>query len=356
MRYRKILLLAASIAVFTTFAAMSYPENSLKKSLNFDDDTPLSVLLEKFGEKPVYKQVQVTADAVEQGRALLRKGFTTAPNSKKTPRQSKFFVCTSCHNVQKEFDDLSIIHPEARLDYAVKKGIPFLQASTFYGIVNRTSFFNGDYQKKYENSLGIKEANKDLSAAINFCAVNNAQGRRLKEWEINSILAYFQTLELKVSDLKISADEKLQIQNVLNAGINDKTAIDLLKSKYAVAMPATFLKIPRFEIPDPSLYNDNKRLKDGKAIYEQACLNCHFQKKYSFFGLDKELLTFKALEKATRTENYIFSPYFLVREGLSPRMGHRFHMPLFTAEKMSPEQLESLYLYISAMAKKKYKE
>jgi mono/diheme cytochrome c family protein len=37
-------------------------------------------------------------------------------------------------------------------------------------------------------------------------------------------------------------------------------------------------------------------------------------------------------------------------------MGHKSAMPLFTAEKLSPEQLESLYLYVSARAKKIYKE
>ena len=354
MKLRKTLLLTAAIAIVIGFGAMTLPESNENIS-DFGDDTPVWELLEKLGMNGAPRAKSSAEASAENGAEFVHKGYSKK-NGKKTAKLSKFYVCTTCHNVVKEFEDPSKISASDRLDYAMKTGIPYLQASSFYGIVNRNSFFNGDYRKQFEKNPEIGKASGDLREAIKFCNKNFAQSRDLEAWELESILAYFWTLQFKVSDLKLSQTDKTQIEKSLQSESAKASAISFIQSKYALAMPATILKIPHFKAPDESAYKDSRRLKEGKAIFEQSCLHCHLNKKYSFFSLENELLTFKAMEKATRTQNYIFSMYYLTREGLPPRMGHKSAMPLFTAEKLSPEQLESLYLYVSARAKKIYKE
>ncbi len=354
MKLRKTLLLFAANAIVIGFGAMTLPESKENIS-DFGDDTPVWELLEKLGMNGAPRAKSSAEASADKGSEFVHKGYSKK-NGKKTAKLSKFYVCTTCHNVVKEFEDPSKISAADRLDYAMKTGIPYLQASSFYGIANRNIFFNGDYRKQFEKNPEIVKASGDLREAIKFCNKNFAQSRDLEAWELESILAYFWTLQFKVSDLKLSNIDKEQIKKALQSENAKASAISFIQSKYAMAMPATFLKIPRFSALKDDLYKDSRRLKEGKTIFEQSCLHCHLNKKYSFFSLENELLTFKAMEKATRSENYIFSMYYLTREGLPPRMGHKSAMPLFTAEKLSPEQLESLYLYVSARASKKIKD
>ena len=354
MKLKKTLLLTAAIAIVIGFGAMTLPESKDNIS-DFGDDTPLWELLEKLGMNGTPRAKSSAEASADNGSEFIHKGYSKK-NGKKTAKLSKFYVCSTCHNVVKEFEDPSKISAADRLDYAMKTGIPYLQASSFYGIVNRNSFFNGDYRKQFEKNPEIGKASVDLREAIKFCNKNFAQSRDLEAWELESILAYFWTLQFKVSDLKLSNIDKEQIKKALQSENAKASAISFIQSKYVQAMPATFLKIPRFSALKDDLYKDSRRLKEGKTIFEQSCLHCHLNKKYSFFSLENELLTFKAMEKATRSENYIFSMYYLTREGLPPRMGHKSAMPLFTSEKLSPEQLESLYLYVSARASKKIKD
>jgi mono/diheme cytochrome c family protein len=354
--HRILYLVVVGIALITGFGAMTYPFTGSKTDLAPDENTPIGDVLKKLGKSNASELKTIKGASVEKGRDLVHKGYAIGPDGKRTKQQSKFYVCTTCHNVVKEFEDPSLISAEMRLDFAMKNKVPFLQASGFYGIVNRTSFYNDDYQVKYKGVDGIEAANKDLRAAIQFCSKTCSQGRELADWEIESILAYFWTLQFKMGDLKLNEAQKKQIDLAFSDGKDKESAAKILETKYAAAMPAHILKIPKFVAPDESEYKNKQKLKEGKAIYDQGCLHCHLNKKYSFFGLDNEYLTFKAMEKATRKENYILSMNFLVREGLPPRMGNHSYMPEFTAEKMSPEQLKNLYLYVSAQAKGKYKE
>ncbi|NJK82888.1 MAG: hypothetical protein HC912_02805 [Saprospiraceae bacterium] len=66
---------------------------------------------------------------------------------KKGAKQSAHFVCTSCHNVERDEPNLSQVDPVAKLAYVVEKRLPFVQGSALYGAVNRTHFYNGDYEK-----------------------------------------------------------------------------------------------------------------------------------------------------------------------------------------------------------------
>lgn len=312
-----------------------------------DPDKPTAEVLEMLGDEPVKHKVNTTVEgvSVEAGRALVLTGFADKPGGGQASKLSKHFVCTSCHNVQREDPDLSVADPQARLLYAREMGLPFLQGTTLYGTVNRTSFYNGDYEKKY-GSLVIKARN-DLREAIQVCATACSQGRALEPWELESILAYLWTIGLKMEDLKLSAEEYRQLNAALQSGKNKAAAIELVKSRYLLASPATFAEPPKDRREG---YEDIKGDPDnGKLLYELSCLHCHEKERYSFFKLDQAKTTFQYLEK--HFPKYTrYSVYQVACYGTSPIPGKKAYMPNYTLEKMSNRQMEDLRAYVEQMA------
>lgn len=161
-----------------------------------------------------YNQQRDTA-AVKRGEEIVRYGTTVGPDGKKSPFQSNYFVCTNCHNLRREDPDLRISDPEVRLDYALKHQLHFLPGTTFYGLVNRRSWFNGDYVIKYRDLA--TDANKDLVKATQLCARQCAMGRELNALELQSVLAFFQSLELKLGDLNLSVADWSKLRGGLSA-------------------------------------------------------------------------------------------------------------------------------------------
>ena len=187
--------------LFSIFILPLIVINSEKVSVTAE--MPVAEVLKKLGDKsPNQPNTGLKGVSAENGKKLFLEGISTNPSGKKSKKQSKHFVCTSCHNTVQEDPNLSVSDPQARLEYANEKGIPFLQGTTMYGAVNRTSFYNGDYYKKYGSLM--EKARNDIREAIQLCAVECAQGRSLKHWEIESILAYLWTLELKMEDLNLA--------------------------------------------------------------------------------------------------------------------------------------------------------
>jgi hypothetical protein len=168
---------------------------------------------------------------------LVLYGIATDLSGQKTSKQSKHFVCTSCHNIEREDPDLSVADPQARLEYVVEKGLPFLQGTALYGAVNRTSFYNDDYVKKYGDL--VFKAKNNLREAIQLCAVECSQGRTLESWELESVLAYLWSIQLKLEDLQLNDEEMKSIEEALNNKGDKKGMIALIKSKYLQASPAT---------------------------------------------------------------------------------------------------------------------
>ncbi len=133
----------------------------------------------KGGETSVYEVLQQLGDpealpkprqidkkvSIAAGKGIVLFGSTKGKTGKP---QSKHFVCTSCHNVVREDPDLSKTDPQARLEFARDQGIPFLPGTSLYGAVNRTSFYNGDYEKKYGDL--VKPARNNIREAIQICA------------------------------------------------------------------------------------------------------------------------------------------------------------------------------------------
>lgn len=352
---RKILIFSLFSVALILLGAMSLPGKlSIKSSEDHPVDT-LSVwdIYIQLGKIPMHQvNEKVKGVSAEKGRDIVLKGITTDPKGKRIKKQSKFYTCIACHNTVKEFDDLVSISAENRLDYAIENKIPYLQGSSFYGIVNRTSFYNGEYQKKYGGVPGIVESKTDIRAAIQVCATTCSQGRALEDWELESVLAYFWTLELKINDLKLTNDQKDKIKDALATRKNTDRAIDYIRDAFETTRPAHFTKpIEQAELTD-ALLNDSKRQQEGKAIYELSCLHCHGKERFSFFNLNDSRATFKHMNRAIRKGKY-HSVYKISRYGTGPKKGRKAYMPQYTLEKMSDAQLESLRIYIEAAAKGK---
>jgi len=304
----------------------------------WNDDTPIYDILKELGESmPAHAPTSRDEEKIKQGRDLIFDGRTIGPNGKKSKFISKFYVCTSCHNTSQEDPDLSVLDPEARLDYVAEKGMKFLQGSPLYGIANRETWYNDDYYLKYGDL--VKPANKSLAEATQLCAKVCSSGRYLEDWELEAILAYFWDIQIKLGDLNLSKSEKEKILNASSG--NSKEVIALLKSKYALKSPATFGDPPK----DHDGYKLQGRPEKGKLLYELSCQSCHVDGGVAGMPFDNTKITFQKfkrnLEKHTE-----YNIYEISRHGTYAGEGKPRYMPLYPKEKMSDQQLEDLKAYI----------
>ena len=163
-----ITYLSVFLLTFLLLAALTPQSPPL---MEVTKDSPLWEVLQNLGEPaPNHSIKELPSNAsVEIGRDLVVQGFSNPKEGKSSCQQSKHFVCTSCHNLQREDADLKVVDPESRLAYANENGIPFLQGTTLYGAVNRSLFYNDDYEKKYGDL--VKPARNNLREAIQLCAV-----------------------------------------------------------------------------------------------------------------------------------------------------------------------------------------
>ena len=306
----------------------------LSTANNTDETKSVVELLESKGldynsKKPNFDIAGVSAEAGEQ---LFHEGFSQKPNGGKSKKQSKHFVCTSCHNVEKEDPDLSVSDPQARLIYTNERGLPFLQGTTMYGAVNRSTYYNGDYDKKYGDL--VKPARNDIRGAIQLCATECAQGRELKDWELESILAYLWTIDLKIEDIGLTEEEASTMD------------IARIQAQYLQGSPATFLPPPSDRKQGSGFIGD---AGNGKLIYENSCLHCHYRGEYSFLHLDNSRLSFKHLKKNISKYSR-HSLYQVTRWGVPVKSGKRSYMPQYTEERMSKQQLADLRAFIEQEA------
>lgn len=328
-----------SIAACILFLAFAPYEEALK----VDQSTSVAEIEELLGKDFDDKKANLKIKNVSAviGEDLVKNGFSKRDGKKKARRQSKHFVCTSCHNVKREDPNLAFPTPEARLNYTIKNGLPFLQATTLYGAVNRETYYNGDYEKKYGDL--VKPARDDIREAIQLCAIECAQGRKLKNWELESILAYLWTIDLKVKDLQMNDTELASVRNAVESGENKATTLKLLDAKYTKLSKATFLTPPKDRKKGVGLVGNPS---NGAAIYEASCLHCHYQKRYSFLHLDQQKLSLSHLDAKADTYNR-HSLYQVARYGTYSKLGKRSYMPRYTEERMSNQQLADLRAYLA---------
>lgn len=290
--------------------------------------------------KPSHYVGKVDQALAKMGEEMVKTGRTTGPTGKKSKYISRYYVCTSCHNIEREDANLTAFDPEERLEYVSAKGIPMLQATTFWGMVNRESWYNDDYYKKYGEA--VEKANHDLREAIQLCAVECSQGRRLENWEVEALLHYYWTLELKIQDLDLDEDVLKATGNALIINKVNNELVDQIKSSYALKSPATFSYPPAEKFEGYGLKGNPA---SGKKVYENSCLHCHQPGGVSDFTLDDSKYSFKFLNKYMLSEGQL-SFYEVVRRGTYSWPGSRPYMPHYSKEKMSDQQVEDLRSYI----------
>ncbi len=328
--------------------SLSFTDFSSNKGLTSSiDSVSLEEVLIKLGDSPLLHQMKdFDEEKAKMGEDIIRDGFTKR-NGKKSKRISKFFVCTDCHNLTREFDDLSSESPEKRLEYAKSHSIPFLQGSTFFGIYNRTKFYNGDYKKKYGEL--VDGARDSLDNAIQLCAEYCSSGRPMLDWELEAVKHYFKKNELLMKDLNLSEDLLERINQYQNATDSEKKElIGQIKKRYRQFYSATFL--PTMD-RDKRKYGEGGDAENGKAIYNKSCLHCHAYKRATNLSLDNGKLSGRMFVK--NLENYSDkSLYQIIRWGTYAKTGRKQYMPLYTKEKMSDEQINDLVAYIKQISKK----
>ena len=339
--YKDKLFVSFFLSVFIFCASLMLPQDEIEE-VDLSVSKVLTIL--GAGNSKHYPKSKDFSVSAARGEALFKEGVAIKPGGGKTKKQSKHFVCTSCHNIEREDPNLAVVDPQARLDYTDSKGLPFLQGTTMYGVVNRETFYNDDYYKKYGDL--VVPARENLREAIQLCAVECAQGRKLKSWELESILAYLWTLQLKLSDLDLNKAELESVYAAIDGNADKASAVEILKSKYLTKAPATFGTAYDSMSKKGTLKGDKE---NGKKIYENSCLFCHENKKYSFYHLDNEKLTFKHLSKKANGYGK-HSLYQVSRYGVYSKSGKKSYMPQYPYEKMSDQQLEDLRSYIDFMA------
>jgi mono/diheme cytochrome c family protein len=301
-------------------------------------------VLKSFGQEyPEHYIENPDSIDIKRGYDLVHIGKATPPDGFASKAISRFYSCTSCHNVVREDLDLTLVDQDARLEYAIENELPYLQGSTFWGIVNRESWYNDDYVLKY-GSL-VEEAKGSLKGSIHLCATVCSQGRELEDWEMKSILSYLWSLQMKIDDLHFSENEMSRINELAQS--DSDSAIAFIKSHYLTKSPATFADLPESKVKG---YPFEGRPKLGKAIYELGCQHCHHAYGESDLVLDNSILTFKWLKKHL-PDNTKESIYEIIRNGSYSDLGHKEYMPNYTLEKMSHQQVEDLRAYIESNLK-----
>ena len=343
----KLTFLLFSIGIL--YWMMSTSAGSIRPMSNpLTTETALEEALVGLGVQPVIHYMdEFDPELADVGEKLIKEGEANYKDFK-GKRISSYFVCTDCHNLVPETNSLTNTSSEDRLDYAIKNGIPFLQGSTLHGLYNRTSFYNGDYYKKYGDLvIGARDT---LENAIQLCAEYCASGRPLVDWELDAMMNYFKREELKLTDLSLNEDEINLITNAHNQSNKIKdAAVSTLKDSYKVAFSAHF---PGSLAEDKRGYGLKGDAAKGKEIYESSCMYCHGNARVTYLNLDNDVLSASFLWN--NKEGYDDkSIYQVIRWGTSPIVGRKQYMPLYTSEKLSDGQLEDLMAYIKLLAKKK---
>ena len=350
---RTTILLPFVLFAFLILAGFTIKQQLINSTevYSLDGNKTVWDLYEKLGKIKINEvNRSIKGVSAEKGKDLVFNGASLKQNNKgRTSIQSPYFKCTACHNNQKELDDLTNIASNERLSYAIENNLPFLQGTTFYGLINRKTYYNDDYQKKYGHIPIIKASNTDIRKAIQLCATQCAQGRALEDWEIESILAYFWTIGLSLDDLKLSKSDQNTVETAIQQQKNTSEAIQIIDGAFLDRSPAHFAEDKKFEEIDEAVLNDKQRFENGAQIYDKSCLHCHKNERYSFFNLDKGRFSFKNLMQRTKAGG-MGSLHKITRHGTWPLAGKKAYMPLYPLEKLSEEQLTDLRIYVENMA------
>lgn len=329
------------LLIVISFSLISW--NSYNDFFTFPPTNKLSDLLLEYGDKKqTHYRENPAAELIERGKSLVYNGRAIGPDGKMGPFISKYFDCTSCHNQVQEDPIITQFDPQARLEYAAENNLKFLPATTFWGIYNRESWYNDDYVLKYGDL--VKAASKSLEESTQLCAKVCSSGRYLEDWELEAILAYYESIQLTVDDLNLTEDDI----NYLNSDESNQDKLARIKSKYALKSPATFPKNPDNKIEGyAGLIGDPT---NGKKIYELSCQACHQDGGVSPILLDDAKVTFKKFNN-NLDKNGLWNLYDIIVHGTYADKGKPRYMPHYPEERLSPQQIEDLRAYVVQQAK-----
>ncbi|MCF8276314.1 MAG: cytochrome c [Flavobacteriales bacterium] len=335
-----------AFVVCTGFTASLF----LNPANSYDENMPVSSVLLALGdEAPEHYVGTQDMEKIGLGKDLIQSGGPFM-NGTTQYRLSQHFVCVDCHNVLPEAPFADDNDPDSRLQYSKEFNQPYLPGSTFYGITNRTSWFNGDNEKKYGIEL-IGPARHSLKNAIQLCSKECSVGRELTDDEMEAVLHYLGAMELKMRDLNLNELELDQITKVGQTEEEKLASIALIKSKYIQGYPATF--VDELPVAERKMGVEGN-LENGKWVYEKSCLHCHGEGKVTkktVFGPKDGQKGFDWLVKYFKKSNG-GSVYFITRHGTSSSEKTPEYMPIYSKEKLSDSQIEDLAAYILAESKK----
>ncbi len=336
---KKVFILITAYLSLTGFVSNFISRSATSPEIT--KETSVSSLLIKYGEPaPLHYIENADPGKAKIGEEVVKKGRATLPNGEKTQLISSYFVCTDCHNVAREANELSDNDPYHKLDYAKSNDIPYMTASTFFGIYNRESWFTG-YEKKY-GELALK-ANNNLREAIQLCSKECSSGRHMNDQELESVLHYFASLQLKLGDLALSGEELERLNQFKDDPNYKKEMISLLKSKYINAYAATFAAI----IPVGS----RKLGKDGNAgygeiIFEKSCMHCHEEGRVAQTVFSPQGKKNAAWLVSYFLKNNGGSIYNITRTGTESSKKTPQYMPIYSEEKLTDAMLDDLAAYL----------
>lgn len=323
-----ISFIAIGILVLTVSGTSPEPKDSEGK-MNINE-----LRIELGDTLPEYLYPNYTAEQARMGEEIVKYGQARKEDGKMSKVVSIYYDCTHCHNLVQEDPVLTVSDPNARLGYAVENDLPFLQGSTLWGVVNRESWYNDDYYLKYGE--WVEKARYNLKEAIQLCATQCAQGRPLKEWEMDAVIAYFNTIQITTEDIDLSLEDLASVSS-------DQDKLELLKSKYLTYSPATFHDVP--EVLSEGYSTNPGDPGRGRQVYLHSCQHCHEPHGPSELVLDDSRLSLRLLKRNMHKQNQ-YSLYYLLRIGTYSVPGHKPYMPHYTLERMSDQQVEDLRSYI----------
>ncbi|MCH2043172.1 MAG: cytochrome c [Saprospiraceae bacterium] len=334
-----ILLIGLGLFLFMSFGIKTKPQFIV------DKQTPIWDVLVKLGKIKTNMLDTTQQYSIRKGEELVYFGQTTDFRGRSTPRISKKLVCSACHSTESEYGMAEMYDPQVRLEYCDSLDRPFLPASPLFGMINRRYFFNGDYITLFQtdNQKLKKDAHLDIRSAIQFCNQYIARGRELKEWEVESIIAFLWTLELKIGDLNLSETDLSKVQFAIDNNRSNARAVDIMRRHYPEIYPASLVPPQEMQIRKQTspVLND---FTNGKKVYQRSCLHCHENKRYSNLKLDMEPSSFKFLKKHL-DDTSRHSMYNVIRYSPESK-GYKLGMPHYSSERLSDQQLQDLRFFI----------
>ncbi len=301
-------------------------------------------------------QARTWAEYSAWGQELFLTCRVAAPPDGPKPSKpiSVHYNCTHCHNNQREDRVLTRQDPEDRVKFILEAKpapAPFrLQpGTTLWGAANREAFYTDSYAMYHKLLVadGKPMNPNSLEDATQVCCTYCSVGRLAEPWEIDALLAYQWDLEVTLGDLGFPAEIEKILAATLTAPPEKADAKAVAQARTALrgmylkqagdrytAAPRNLTRERTGEYLDKAVFNGDPAR--GNQIYRLACDHCHGAGKPSesegadLIGDLRKYHTLLAHGTHRTTQPY---------------------MPMFTAERLSRQQIADLHAYLTTLKK-----